>query len=259
MLRISTHDDVTQLEFSTWRSRAMGLRVSAFVVRDVLVDTGFPGAWPDLDGWMEGTRIAGAIVTHAHEDHAGNVEWLAQRGVPLALAPETAALVRAPKPIGWYRRVCWGAVVPLRASVVAFPHPSLALLATLGHSPDHHVVWDAERETIFGGDLFIGVKVRLAHPAEDIRGQVPALRAVIALRPKRYFDAHRGLLEQPLEQLRAKADWMEEMVGEIERRAAEGWSASAIRDAVLGREDLTGWISVGDYSRLNFVRSVLPP
>ena len=259
MLRISTHDDVTQLEFSTWRSRGMGLRVSAYVVRDVLVDTGFPGAWPDLDGWMEGTRIAGAIVTHAHEDHAGNVEWLAQRGVPLALAPETAALVRAPKPIGWYRRVCWGTALPLRAPVVAFTHPSLALLAARGHSPDHHVVWDAERETVFGGDLFIGVKVRLAHAGEDIRGLIRALRSVIALGPTRFFDAHRGLLERPLEQLRAKADWMEEMVGEIERRAAEGWSAPAIRDAVLGREDLTGWVSAGDYSRLNFVRSVLSP
>lgn len=259
MLRISRHDDVIQLEFSTWKSRAMGLRVNAFVVRDVLVDTAFPDTWPDLHAWMAGTPIAGAIVTHAHEDHAGNVESLAQHGVPLALAPDTAALVRAPKPIGLYRRVCWGTARPLRAPVAAFAHPSLALLAARGHSPDHHVVWDAERETLFGGDLFIGVKVRLAHPGEDIRGQVPALRAVIALGPRRFFDAHRGLLEQPLGQLRAKADWMEETVGEIERRATEGWSASAIRDAVLGREDLTGWASVGDYSRMNFVRSVIAP
>lgn len=257
MLRISTHEDVTQLEFSTWRSRAMGFRVSAFAVRGVLIDTGFPGAAADLEGWLEGARIAGAIVTHSHEDHAGNVEWLARRGVPLALAPGTAALVQAPKPIGSYRRLCWGTASPLRSAVAPFAHPSLALLPALGHSPDHHVVWDAERETIFGGDLFIGVKVRLAHPGQDIRGEVRALRSVIALGPRRFFDAHRGLIGQPLDQLRAKAEWMEEMIGEIERRAGEGWSVRAIRDAVLGREDLTGWVSAGDYSRMNLVRSIL--
>ena len=47
------------------------------------------------------------------------------------------------------------------------------------------------------------------------------------------------------------------MFGQIESHADRGWSAARIRDAVLGREDLTGWASAGDYSRLNFVESVL--
>jgi glyoxylase-like metal-dependent hydrolase (beta-lactamase superfamily II) len=127
---------------------------------------------------------------------------------------------------------------------------------TPGHSPDHHVVWDAERGTVFGGDLFIGVKVRIAHSDEDIRGQASVLRAVASWHPERYFDGHRGLLIDPVVQLRAKADWIDEMIAAIESRVHQGWEDRAIRDDVLGREDLTGVVSFGDYSRINFVRSV---
>lgn len=235
----------------------MGYSVSAFVTRNVLIDTGFPRVAGALRRWLDATRPAGAILTHAHEDHAGNAELLARRGVPIRCAPETLEALRDPRPIGWYRRVCWGSATPLRSEVSPFENEALHLLPARGHSPDHHIVWDPERETVFGGDLFIGVKVRIAHPGEDIRGQLPALRSVIALEPRRYFDAHRGLLEDPVDQLRAKAAWMEDMIGEIERRAAAGWDERAIRDAVLGPEDRTGWASRGDYARINFVRGVL--
>lgn len=257
MLRETTHGDVTQLHFSTRASRAMGYAVSAYLTRGVLIDTGFPGVAPELGHWLEGRSLDGAIVTHAHEDHAGNVDLLVRQGVPVQLSRDTEAMVRAPKPIGWYRRICWGVAPALRGPIPPFAHPALTLMPAPGHSRDHHVVWDAERETLFGGDLFIGVKVRLAHPGQDVRGEVRSLKAVLALAPKRFFDAHRGVLESPVEQLRAKIAWMEEMIGEIERLAAAGWDDRAIRSAVLGKEDSTGWISGGDYARINFVRGVL--
>ena len=119
------------------------------------------------------------------------------------------------------------------------------------------MVWDAERETLFGGDLFLGVKVRIAHPGEDVRGQVAVLRRIAALAPKRFFDAHRGAIERPVEMLLAKAQWIEEVVGRIERRAAEGWTARAIEAEVLGAGDFTGLISRGDYAKRNIVESVL--
>lgn len=119
------------------------------------------------------------------------------------------------------------------------------------------MVWDAERETIFGGDLFLGVKVRIAHLGEDIRGQVVQLRRIAALRPKRFFDAHRGAIEQPAAMLLAKAQWIEDVVGAIERHAAAGWAARAIETEVLGARDLTSLLSRGDYAKRNIVESVL--
>ncbi len=235
----------------------MKFEVSAYVVRGVLIDTAFPAVADDLTTWLSTARPEGALVTHYHEDHAGNVGCLAALGVPVGLAEETLARITHPTPIGWYRRLCWGPASQLAVRPAPFEHPALTLLHTPGHSSDHHVVWDAERETVFGGDLFIGVKVRIAHPGEDIRGQVAVLRRIAALRPKRFFDAHRGALERPVEMLLAKAQWIEEVVGGIERRAAEGWTARAIEVEVLGAGDFTGLISRGDYAKRNIVESVL--
>ncbi|MCE9601369.1 MAG: MBL fold metallo-hydrolase [Gemmatimonadetes bacterium] len=257
MLTVISHGDVTRLRCSSRMSRAMNYEVSAYLVRGVLVDTGFPAMGGDLSAWLAGVRPEGALVTHHHEDHAGNVGRLAALGVPVGLAPLTLERIVHPEPIGWYRRLCWGSARPLAVQPAPYEHPALTLIHTPGHSADHHVVWDAERETVFGGDLFLGVKVRIAHPGEDIRGQVAVLRRVAALAPRRFFDAHRGAIERPVEMLLAKAQWIEEVVGRIERRAAEGWTARAIEAEVLGAGDFTGLISRGDYAKRNIVESVL--
>ena len=256
MLRQISHGDVLELHFSTFRSRAMRYGVSAYVTRDVLIDSGFPDIAPELRAWLAANRIDGAIMTHGHEDHAGNVQSLVDHGIPVQMAEATQRLVREPGHIGWYRRMVWGLYKPFHGVAKPFEHVALSLKPTIGHSPDHHVVWDAERGTVFGGDLFISVKVRIAHIDEDIRGQVNALRDVASWNPERYFDGHKGLLPNPAKLLLAKASWIERMIGEIEARVHRGWEDHAIRDDVLGREDLTGRVSFGDYSRINFVRSI---
>src|SRR5450631_3027036 len=74
MLREERHGDVIRLEFATRWSRAMGLTVSTYAVRGALVDTAFHDVRAELGAWIDARRPDGAIVTHYHEDHAGNVE-----------------------------------------------------------------------------------------------------------------------------------------------------------------------------------------
>jgi endoribonuclease LACTB2 len=260
MLRLERHGDVTRLWFDSWRSRSLGISVSAYATRGVLVDTAFHNARRELGAWLDANRreTDGVILTHYHEDHAGNVELLASRGVPLWAAPATLAKVRSPEAVRWYRRWCWGSQPPLTSPVKPFAHPALALIHTPGHSTEHHVAWDAERETMFGGDLFLGVKVRVSHPwpHEDVRAQVATIRRVIALKPKRYFDGHRGLVPDAIAQLRAKADWTEETVGRIDALIAAGMDDRGIVKAIFGGEDRWDLITNYDYSRRNYVASV---
>jgi glyoxylase-like metal-dependent hydrolase (beta-lactamase superfamily II) len=166
-----------------------------------------------------------------------------------------AGVAHVPPP-GLYRDFTWGRMRPLPPGAPAFDPAPLVLLGTPGHSADHHAVWDAERETLFGGDLFIGVKVRVAHPGEDLRALAESLRAAAALRPRRFFDAHRGLVPRAAEALAAKAAWVEDTVARVEALLARGWDERRVRRAVLGREGLAGYASFGHYSRGNFVRAV---
>lgn len=266
MLRVEPHGDVTRLVLSSRASRLVGYDVSAYLVDTpagrVLVDTGFPAAWRDLARYLADTAGAGAplargaAVTHQHEDHAGNAARLAAAGVPLAMSDATRAAVRTVPAPGLYRDFTWGRMRAVPGRAAAFDPAPLALVPTPGHSPDHHAVWDAERGTLFGGDLFIGVKVRVAHPGEDLRALARSLRAAAALSPARFFDAHRGLVPDAPAALAAKAGWVEDTVARVEALLARGWPERRVRAEVLGREGLAGYASFGHYSRLNFVRAV---
>lgn len=235
----------------------MGYWVYVFLVRGQLVDTGFPGARATVARLIEERRPRGVIVTHQHEDHAGNVELAAERGLPVAMARETEAALREGEAnVGLYRRACWGSMTPLRGTIEPHEPRGLELIHTPGHSPDHHVVWDAERETLFAGDLFLGVKVRVARPMEDPRALARSVRRAAALHPRVVLDAHRGVVPDGTEALLAKAAWLEETIGAIDALIERGWSDRAITRAVLGREDIVYTVSRGDLSRLNFVRAV---
>jgi glyoxylase-like metal-dependent hydrolase (beta-lactamase superfamily II) len=235
----------------------MGYSVFVFLARDQMIDTGFPGARNAVARLLDARRPRGVIVTHQHEDHAGNVELVARRGIPIAMARVTEDGLRAGEAhVGLYRRACWGTMAPLRVACEPHEPAGLELIPTPGHSPDHHVVWDAEHETLFGGDLFLGVKVRVARPMEDPRALARSARRAAALRPRRFLDGHRGVVPNGAEVLRAKADWLEDTIGAIDDRITRGWSDRAITRAVLGREDLAYTVSRGDLSRLNFVRAV---
>lgn len=259
MLAVETHDDVVRIHMWNLPGRLTGYSVSAYLRDGVLVDSGFPRAARDLGRWLDAVRPRGVVLTHSHEDHAGNAELLARRGIRIAAPAATLATLRArERHIGLYRRVMWGVTPLLRTAVTALDPAAhgLTLVPTPGHSPDHHAVWDAARETLFGGDLYLGVKVRVARPMENPRAIAHSCRAAASLRPRRLFDAHRGPVAHPVEALLAKAEWLDDLVGRIDALLDAGWSDVAIRRRLLGAEDATYWVTAGDLSRLNFVRAV---
>ena len=139
----------------------------------------------------------------------------------------------------------------------SFELPSpLECIATPGHSDDHHVVWDPATRTVLGGDLFIGVKVRISHASEQPRALVTSLRRIAALGLVRYFDGHKGLIADPVAALNAKADWVEETVARIDALIDDGLDDVTIARRVLGDDRMMRTITAGDYTMANFVRSV---
>jgi ribonuclease/clavin/mitogillin len=258
MLTLERHGDVTRVRMTSWRGQLVGYDVSAYLIRDVLVDTGFPRVATDFSRLLETNTVGGVIVTHWHEDHAGNAAVAAARGLPIAIASQTLAELSgsAAASIRFYRRFVWGISPPVRSTVVPFETDALRVIHTPGHTADHHVVWDEERATLFSGDLFLGVRVRATFPDEDPRQLVATLRRVAALRPERMFDAHRGAVPEPMKALLAKADWLEETITHIDAKIDAGWSDRAIRRHVLGRESAVGLISGGEYSKLTMVGAV---
>ena len=256
MIRLVRHGPVTQVECTSARSRAIGFGVNAFLYRGVLIDTAFPGLRREFAAFLAGQAIAGAVLTHHHEDHSGNLDLLIARGIPVHAAAETLVEVRKPGGLPFYRLWTWGRRRVPRADPIPFPASGLELIPTPGHSDDHQAVWDPEAGVVFAGDLFLGVKTRMVNAWETPRKTVTSLRRVIALDPRVVFDGHRGLIERPMEALAAKAEWLEQTIGAIDRLIAAGLPDSEIRDRVLGREGPPAVLSRGELSKLALVRAV---
>jgi glyoxylase-like metal-dependent hydrolase (beta-lactamase superfamily II) len=251
------HDGVTQWRFASRGSRLAGYSASAFVTADgVLIDTGFPACADEFERLLDARRLVGAVITHHHEDHAGNVERVARRGIPILMAATTRPLVTTVARIRAYRRITWHSMPPLRALVRPFTRSPLQLIAAPGHCADHHVAWDPRSRTLFSADLFLGVAVRIAHRDEDPWTAIASMERAVALDPLRMFCAHRGSVSSPVQALRAKIDWTRELIETIASHIARGWTDAQILKTVMGGESLTGWASGGEYSRRNFVRAV---
>jgi ribonuclease/clavin/mitogillin len=247
---------VTRLRLSSWQGRLAGYEVSAYVLRGILVDTGFPRGARELAAALDVVKPRGAIITHWHEDHAGNVPMLAGRGLPMRMHATCEATLRAQPDIRAYRHVVWGRTPRLVAPLRDFDPSPLQVVPLPGHSPDHGGVWDAERLILVSGDLFLGVKVRVAHRSESPRRLLESLRVAAALEPRLLLDAHRGPVIDATAKLRAKIAWLDETIQTITAGAARGDASRAIARRVLGREDSVGYASFGEYSKLAFVMAV---
>ena len=248
---------VVRLALSSWEGRRVGYEVSAWLLRGVLVDTGFPKVRTEVLDFVRDMEPRGAIVTHWHEDHAGNTQALAAAGVPLRMHSRCESTLRAHPAIKLYRELVWGGSPRLSLPIVGFDPSPLEIIETPGHTDDHIVVWDPEHGIVASGDLFLGVKVRVAHLHERPTTVVRSLRTVAALEPRLLLDGHRGAVPDAVAMLRAKIDWMEETIGIIRSLAGQGVDEREITKRVLGSEELVGYASFGEYSKRAYVKSVL--
>ena len=227
-----------------------------FSVRGLLIDCGFRGVSREVAAVIESERPRGAFLTHHHEDHAGNIELLARCGIPIAADKKTVALVREPRPIGFYRHFAWRSMTPLTSPIVPFTDAQVSLVHTPGHCENHHCVWDNETGTLFSGDLYLGVKVQIAHRNENPRALVTSLRTMVLRQPAMVFCAHRGLLRNATTLLVAKADWLSALIARTDHHIAQGWSDVEIRAEVLGARGFADYFSQGDYASDNLIYAI---
>jgi glyoxylase-like metal-dependent hydrolase (beta-lactamase superfamily II) len=140
--------------------------INVYLVGDVLVDAGTPGAKKRILGQLEGRDVRTHLVTHAHPDHFGSSHAVCEAlGLALWTGAGDAEAIETATPV-----LAQGRVPALLAKMKMPPaHPvdrrlregdrvgDFVVLDTPGHSPGHIALWRESDRTLVCGDVFFNL------------------------------------------------------------------------------------------------------
>jgi len=244
----------------------LGFEVSAYLVGDLLVDTGFAHVRHQVLKILDGRTIRAICCTHNHEDHTGNCAPLAEEHrCPVYLRNSGQRWGEGVRQLKPYRAWWWGS--PGRLDVEEMPEVvqgsvrRLRALPAPGHSETHVALWEEATGSVFTGDLFIspGASAVLVH--ENPYDLIDSLRRVAAVEPRVMLTGHGLILKRPAVRLRTKADRIENAASRAVDLHRAGMDDRTIAREIFpnggGRDRLIEGLTQGEFSRPNFVRAAV--
>lgn len=259
-------DGIIALRLQSRWTKVIDMEVTAYIVGDLLVDTGFSHARELVLGMLDGRKISTVCCTHNHEDHTGNCPAVARKfGCNVYLYRADARWSEGVGKLLPYRRLFWGAPGPYEAEemlpLIAGDRKQLRVVTTPGHSATHVCFFEPESQTVFVGDLFVAPGASAVLTQEDPYAHIASLLKVAALQPRRMLTGHGLDIEDPVEKLLSKANAIDKAARKACRLVDEGRRVRAVVRKVFPTGNLKDRIlealTQGEFSRANFVRAAV--
>jgi glyoxylase-like metal-dependent hydrolase (beta-lactamase superfamily II)/predicted DCC family thiol-disulfide oxidoreductase YuxK len=269
-----------------------GEQFTMVLYRGIAVDPGSPKMRRSLTRHLaripEGA-IRAVVATHQHEEHVGNLNWVARRrGVPVYAGAATIAHLTPPARLLSVRRIMIGQPPPLEppyetlGDALEADGATLAVFPAPGHCDDHVVLWDAGERVLLAGDAFMGSYFATPNPDVDSRVWIESLRRLLELPIEILVEGHGhvhtlradvpdvpGVVvrRDPREELAEKLAYLEWLREQVEAGVGEALPVQAIEASCFpwnGRrrawesfatDELVRLMSLGHFSRTEVVRS----
>jgi glyoxylase-like metal-dependent hydrolase (beta-lactamase superfamily II) len=236
---------------------------SCYWVDGLLIDTGCAHCSPEFGRTIRELPLSQVVNTHCHEDHIGNNRQCQARGA--AIQAHALALPYLADPLALklhpYRHVFWGTPPPSTgrpiADTIVTERHRLQVIPTPGHSRDHIALYEPTMGWLFTGDAYVGGRDRALRAGFNIHQIIASLKKLSELPTARIFPASGSVVSDPAAALASKIAYLEETGEKVLALHAKGRSASQIRDALFGREMTIAYVTLGNFSGLNLVRSYL--
>jgi glyoxylase-like metal-dependent hydrolase (beta-lactamase superfamily II) len=246
----------------------LNMKAACYRIGRTLIDTGPPNQWRAVRRFAseqaEEHGIDRVLVTHHHEDHAGNAARLQELlDVPVYAPEPSLERLREGFSLETYRWVVWGRPRPVEAEPVPdaltlADGTTLRTLPAPGHADDMVCYLAEEHGLLFSADLYITSRPQYLRFDEDAPRLIESIHAVLEHDFDTVLCAHRGVVENGRRALSEKVKYMEALCGVVQRRYRyDKVAVPEITDEILGREGLLYWASGGDFSKQNLIASCL--
>jgi glyoxylase-like metal-dependent hydrolase (beta-lactamase superfamily II) len=248
----------------------LGLNAKAVCYRigRTLVDTGPPNQWRAVRRFAteqaEAHGIDRVLLTHHHEDHAGNAARLQELLDVPVYAPEAALdRLRDGVSVDTYRWIVWGRPRPVEAEPVPdtlslVDGTTLRTLPAPGHTDDMVCYLAEEHGLLFAADLYVTRRPQYLRAEEHAPRLIESIHDVLEHDFHTLLGGHRGVVEDGRRALAEKVKYLEALCGVVQRRYRyDKLAVPEITDEILGREGMLYWVSGGDFSKHNLIASCL--
>lgn len=257
------HQGVVGFRLGRFRS---GFHTTAvvYMVGSTLIDSGPPNQWKVVRDLFNLKRIDRVLLTHHHEDHAGNGARIRQElRIPVFSPAGSVEPLSRGFSLYPYQRIVWGTprsfepdnTVPGR---MEFENGiSLEAISVPGHAPDLTCYHAPDQGWLFAGDLFITPRPTHLRKDEDIHQEIQSLYRVLGLDFEVLFCGHRGVLTEGHQAIREKLNYLESLRDQVQGLQREGKPDGEITRILLGREDAMTWATTFHFSKKNLIRSFI--
>ncbi len=263
MIKVREYEGVKIIRMGRTIAGKVLYPVHCFYYQGTLIDTGCYSCQREFSQLMGEYPVERVVLTHAHEDHCGNVWFFNRKNIPVYMDAEGIPYVRAPQRLKMelYRKITWatppaGEVEALLGEVL-LGDIHLKAISTPGHSPEHLCFFEPDRRYLFAGDLFLGSRQRLLMRGERFWESLKSLKTVLALKPDVLFCSFNGALEGAAEKLQEKILYWEETAEKVLRLSEEGLTPEEIDRRLFTGRSLISIVSGGSFSTLNLINSIL--
>jgi len=255
-------NEVTRLRMASLGTWSLGFEVSAYLVGDILVDSGFTYARERLLVALADREINLVCCSHNHEDHTGNCAAIAAaHDCPVYLRYADALWEEGVRSLAPYRRIWWGRVEPFDAlempEVVKSGGRCLEVIPTPGHAHTQVALYESATGDVFTGDLLISPGAAAVLTWGNPWQEAESLRRVAAVRPRRMLTGHGLIVEDPAPLLERKAERIEDAARRSVELMSDGVAPRDVVTRIFPRGEFKDrfleWLTSREFSRLNFV------